>query len=254
MNISTHQIDLITHLVKRNFILRYNGSTIGVLWSIIPPLAQFMILVFVFDRVVPLGIKGYPAFVFTGILPWTWFQISVSSAGYLFLNNRDLLRNPHFDPWILILVETLINLFTYLILFPVLMVTLLIYNRDFTWYLAIVPLLILIQGVLIVGLSLLIATMNVFYRDVHHIISLALMLLFYITPIFYQTRAIGDNYKILYKLNPVAALIQGYGAAFFYGIAPDWESLSLACMTSIVICAIGYYIYSRNLRKIFDVI
>ncbi len=249
-----YQFELIVHLTKRNFVLRYKGSMLGILWSVLLPLSQLLVLVFVFGKVISLKIEAYPAFVFTGLLPWNWFSMCLASAGGLFIGNRDLVRKQNFAPSILVIVTTLSNLLTYLIFLPILLVLLIIYNRDMTWFLLIFPLLILIQSILTVGLSLLIATVNVFYRDVQHIVSMAIMLLFYITPVFYQTRAIGENYRILYKLNPVAALIEGYGAIFFDGTAPDWGSLSLAGITSIVVCVIGYYVYNRQLHNIFDLI
>jgi len=247
-------MDLIVHFVKRNFVLRYKGSALGILWSVLPPLAHLLILVFVFGKVIPLRIEAYPAYVFTSILPWTWFSSSVSGAGGIFTGNRDLLRRPNFAPSVLIIVETLLNLLNYLILIPVLIVTLTIYNREITWYILFFPLLILIQCILIIGLSLFIATLNVFYRDVQHMAGLAVMLLFYVTPIFYQTQAIGEKYRILYKLNPVAALIQGYQAVLFHGKPPDMGPLLIAGMSSIVICIAGYIIYQRQLHNIFDTV
>ncbi len=249
-----YYFDLIVHFVKRNFILRYKGSMLGVLWSVLPPLAHLLILVFVFGKVIPLRIEAYPAYVFTSILPWTWFSTSVGGAGGIFTGNRDLLRRPNFAPAILIIVETLLNLLNYLILLPILIVILIIYQREITWYLMFFPLLILIQCILIIGLSLFIATLNVFYRDVQHVAGLAVMLLFYVTPIFFQTQAIGEKYKILFKLNPVAALIQGYQAVLFHGKAPDWGSLLIAGMSSIAVCIAGYVIYQRKLHNIFDTV
>jgi lipopolysaccharide transport system permease protein len=249
-----YQFNLIAHLTKRNFVLRYKGSILGILWSALLPLSQLLVLVFLFGKVISLKIEAYPAFVFTGLLPWNWFSMCMTSAGGLFIGNRDIMRNQKFTPSILAIVATLTNLLTYLIFLPILLVLLVIYNRDMTWSLLIFPLLLLIQGILTVGLSLLVATANVFYRDVQHIVSMAVMLLFYITPVFYQTRAIGENYRVLYKLNPVAVLIEGYGAIFFHGTAPDWESLLSAGIISIVVCVAGYYVYKRQVHNIFDLI
>jgi lipopolysaccharide transport system permease protein len=78
----TYRIDLIRHLVWRDFVLRYKGSVLGVLWYLLPPLAQLLVLVFLFGRVVPLNIEAYPAFVFCGLLPWTWFSTCLNSGGY----------------------------------------------------------------------------------------------------------------------------------------------------------------------------
>jgi lipopolysaccharide transport system permease protein len=254
VNISTHYIDLVTHLVKRNFILRYKGSAIGVLWSLMLPLCQLLILVFVFRKVVPLKIEDYPAFVFTALLPWIWFGSCMSSAGGLFTGNRDLIRKPNFSPSTLVIVDTLANLLPYLLFMPVLFVMLFIYNRPVTSALLYLPLLIVIQGILTAGLGLIIATLNVFYRDVQYIISVSLMLLFYITPVFYRSQAMADNYRIVFKVNPLAVLLDSYRAILFYGKTPEWSSLLLVGIASFTICFAGYLIYNRQLHEIIDTI
>ena len=254
MNFSTHHKDLILHLIKRNVILRYKGSAIGVLWSLMLPLCQLLVLVFVFRRVVPLNIEDYPAFVFTALLPWIWFSTCLGSAGTLFINNRDLIRKPDFSPLNLVIVDTLANLLPYLMFLPILIVILLIYHRAITLAVLCLPLLMLLQGILIAGMALAIATLNVFYRDVQHIVSVALMLLFYLTPVFYRSQAIAGNYQALFNLNPVAVLIDSYRAILFYGRFPDWSSLLLVGMVSGTLFGIGYFLYNRQLHEIIDAI
>src|SRR5688572_28525342 len=100
-----HQLDLVRHLVRRDFSLRYHDSALGFLWFLLLPFAQLLVLVLLFQHVVPLNIEAYPAFVFSALLPWAWFSASVAEAGSLFLNNRDLLRQPHFVPATLMIVN-----------------------------------------------------------------------------------------------------------------------------------------------------
>src|ERR1051325_4563278 len=97
-NALKYYLDLTWHLVQRDFTLRYKGSALGVLWVLVVPLMQLLTLVFVFKNVIPLNIDSYPAFVFTALLPWTWFSNCLNSAGALFISNRDLIRRPNFPP------------------------------------------------------------------------------------------------------------------------------------------------------------
>ncbi|GAN33102.1 MAG: ABC transporter permease [Candidatus Brocadia sp. AMX2] len=254
MNSLSYNFDLIRHLVRCDFAVRYKGSVLGVLWSPMLPLAQLLVLVFLFQKVVPLNIDAYPAFVFSALLPWTWFSTCLSSSGSLLINNRGLVRRPNFTPATLIITNTLSNMLNYLVVLPILFVMLAIYDKTMTLALLILPLLILIQGVLIVGLSLIIAMLNVFYRDVQHIMSIVLMLLFYMTPVFYQPQAVSENFRILYMFSPIAVLIQGYRAIFFYGTFPEWRSLLFAGTTSIFVCVSGYLLYRFFLHDIIDTI
>jgi len=217
-------------------------------------LSQLIVLVFVFQRVVPLGIDAYPAFVFSTILPWTWFSSSVAGAGGLFIGNRDLMRRPNFVPAILIFVNMLSNLLTYMVSLPLLFGLLFWYGRHMSWAILILPLLLLVQSSLIIGLSLILATLNVFYRDIQHIIGVALSLLFYLTPVFYHPEQAGKSYHILFIVNPMAVLVDGYRAILFYGDVPQWDRLLLAAVMSVCICALGYLVYVRGQHRVIDVI
>lgn len=254
MNSLTYHFDLLLHLVWRDFSLRYKQSVLGVFWSLMLPLSQLLVLTFLFQRVIPLNIDTYPAFVFSALLPWTWFNTCIGSAGTLFISNRDLVRRPNFSPATLIVVNTLSNLINYIFAMPILFIMLVLSGKAITIALLSLPLLIIIQGILIIGLGLIVTTLNVFYRDIQQIMSVALTLLFYLTPVFYQSQTVSESYRIIYKLNPIAVLIQGYRSIFFYGTVPDWSSLLFACMASIGVCGLGYFIYSRYLHDVIDMI
>lgn len=246
--------DLLSHLVWRDFTLRYKQSTLGIFWSLLLPLAQLLVLVFLFQSVVPLEIEAYPAFVFSALLPWNWFSSSLSSSCGLFISNRDLVRHPNFAPARLLLVNTLSNLITYLAALPILLVVLLAYGRTPTPALLLAPLLMLLQIVLTVGLSLIIATLNVFYRDVQHIIVVSLMLLFYLTPVFYRPQAVVPEYQLVYAYNPLAVLVQCYRSVFLDGLLPGWGALLFVAAASVGTYALGMLVYRHYQHDIIDMI
>jgi ABC-type polysaccharide/polyol phosphate export permease len=248
----SYQFDLISHLSQRDFRLNYTGSVLGILWSVLMPLIQLLVFVFLFGRVVPLDIPDYPAFVFTALLPWTWFSNCVGSAGGLFTSNRDLLRRPNFEPIILIVVNTLSNLISYLVSLPILLVVLSLYGRSLTIAVAALPLLLLIQSVLLVGIGLIIATLNVFYRDVQHLVRAGLSLFFYLVPVFYHPQRMGANSAGWLMANPVAVLIQSYRDIFFYQRAPTWEALSFIAVASLIVGGLGYLAYQRQQPQVID--
>ena len=116
------------------------------------------------------------------------------------------------------------------------------------------PVLLFIQIILIVGLNLVIATFNVFYRDVQYITTVVLMLLFYLTPVFYNPDALGDPYRFIYISNPIAILIGSYRAIFFYGSAPDMYLVLFAFLFSLALLVIGYFVYNHELSDVIDAI
>ncbi len=250
----TYQFDVIVHLVARKLLIRYKGTIFGVLWLLLTPLSQLLVFTFIFGKVVPLNIEAYPAFLFLGILPWTWFTTCLTNAGRIFIDNRDLMRKPNFNPPNLVIEELLTNLLTFSLLLPILLLLLIIYHREITVYVLIVPFLIIIQGFLIIGLSMIISTLNVLYRDIHHVVGLGVMLMFYITPVFYSTQNLDSKYHVIFKYNPMSILIEGYRQTCYYGMPPDWGSILYVGILTIISCLIGYGIYRRHLHELYDLI
>src|SRR5262249_11059672 len=220
-----YYVDLIRNLVRRDFSLSYRRSALGMLWSLLLPLAQLLVLVFVFQAIVPLRIEAYPAFVFSALLPWTWFSTCVTAAADIFVNNPDLMRRPHFTPAILMVVNALSNFVTYLIALPILLGILVWYGRPLTPALLLFSVLALAQAMLIVRIAPPVCTFNVFSRHAHSIGTLGLMLLFSLPPFFSHPQHVLPGSHFFYALTPAASLIQSYRAIFFYGVAPQADQL-----------------------------
>lgn len=244
---------LVCHLVARDFRLRYTESFLGVIWSILIPLAQLGVLVFTFGTVVRVDVIDYPVFVYTALLPWTWFSSCLGSAGHIFFSYRDLVRRPNFPPAILAVVNTASNLLTFLLSLPLLLILLEWYGRDLTFAVAMLPFLLIIQALMTIGLSLIIATWNVFFRDVGQLVNITLALMFFLTPIFYRP-VLESKYSFIFDINPVAVLLSCYRAILFEGQLPPWESLILVSTVSIALFGLGYVIYRYQASDIVDVI
>jgi len=248
----TYQSELIWHLVKRDFIIQYKRSFLGVLWSLLIPLAQFLVLTFIFQTVIPLNIEAYPVFLFSALLPWSWFSNCLGSAGGIFLNNRNLLLRPNFEPSLLLIVNTLSNLILFLVSLPILLIIMSFFGKSISINFIYLPLLILIEGIIIFGLGLIIATINVLYSDVQHIVNVGLMILFFVTPVFYGIYDIKEGYRYLYSLNPLAPLIQNYRLIIYNSSPPDWSSILFTGIISLIACIIGLAIYNRKIHDVID--
>lgn len=258
MNIKSNSINyyynLILHLVKRDFNLKFKRSLLGVLWSLILPILQLTILVFVFQQVIPLNIDHYSAFIFCALLPWTWFQTSVTTAGNLFLFNKDLLRRPGFHAYLLIIVNTLSNLVLYIAALPILFLILAYYNLGLSPALIYFPLLVLMQCALITGVSLMIAVWNVSYADVQQLVTVVLMLMFYITPIFYGLDNVGESYRNALYINPMAGIIENYRNIMFFNKDPNWNTFAYSAAASLILLIAGFRTYSKKLHEVYDLI
>ena len=244
--------DLITHLVKRQFYLQYKRSYLGILWSLIVPFSQLIILNLVFTSILPLGIQGYGAFVFCALLPWNWFSNSISNSGHLYYANKDLLKKPNFRPFMLNIVDIGTNLLLFLVALPVLLLILVYYDRALNLSILFLPVLIAAEFILIFAISLLVSVLNVIYTDIQHIVSVLLTLLFYLCPIFYGIDALGEKSMFLYKLNPFASLVESYRMIFFDGKLPDLLTVLYVVLCGLVLTFVSYYIYQREVDKLVD--
>jgi len=150
--------------------------------------------------------------------------------------------------------RTLANLVAYLVSVPILLAVCAAYDRWPSAALLWLPLVLLIEEALIVGCCLVIATLNVFYRDVQHLAGVVLTLLFYLTPVFYRSDAAHEAYRLAFTLSPIAVLVDAHRRIFFHGAAPAMGPLLLAALTSGAVCALGWTVYRRVRHDIVDAI
>jgi lipopolysaccharide transport system permease protein len=236
--------DLLNVLVKRDIKLHYRRSALGILWAQINPIITVIIFSFVFQKIVPLGIPNYPAYVFIGLLAWQWFSSTVNSSSYTLVSSRDLIRKPKFSTEMIVAVSVTSNLVNYLLAFPVLIGLLLLNGVVPTWTLVFLPLIIAIQFIFTFGLSLLISASNVYFRDIQHIIGALVTVWFYITPIFYAV-APNAEFTFVIEYNPMAILVNAYRQILLYAQVPNFANLIIMGLVSGIILAAGYFVFGR---------
>jgi lipopolysaccharide transport system permease protein len=236
--------DLVTHLVGREFRLRYRRAVLGWLWAIGAPLARLVILTYVFTRVVPLGIENYAIFVFTGLIAWQWFSAGVTSACTSAVDRRDLLFRPGLPRTAVPIVSVLADGLDYLAAFPVLCVFLLLGDGIPITALAL-PLVLFVQFMLTLGLGFALCAGNVYVRDVHQFVKITTLLGWYMTPVFYEAKAVPQSYRFVLELNPMAQLLEAYRAILVEGRLPDARPFSILVVVCCVVFAVGYSIYRR---------
>jgi lipopolysaccharide transport system permease protein len=237
--------DLLRELVARDMKLRYKRSILGIVWSLLNPLFQMLVFVFLSRRVLSLDIPNYPAFVFTGVLAWNWFQSTVVTMTSAITGNRELVRRPGFPVAILPVVTVTTNLIHFLLALPVPLLFLLLGGGRLTPTLLALPFVIGLQFLLILGLGYLAATANVTFRDTQHLLVVFFMLLFYLTPVFYDANAVPARYHVLYRLNPMFHLITAYRAILIQGELPDFRALlPLAALVGVLLW-LGHSVFQR---------
>jgi lipopolysaccharide transport system permease protein len=243
--------DLTLHLVGRALARRHRRSLFGWAWSLALPVAQLAIFSLVFGRILPLNVHNYAAFLFVGISSWTWFSTSTTLAVGSLEGNRSLVLRPRFPAAILPVTAVLTGLVDYLFALPVLLVILGI-QVGLSWsVLALVP-LAAIQLLLCAAVAWIVAPLNVFFRDVQHAVTIALLLGFYLTPVFYEPSAAPSSLSWIYTYNPMARLIEAQRAILLDGTWPKAGPLILLALVLLAAAAAGFAAFRRVQHRLPD--
>ncbi len=241
-----HFFDLLRVLVDRDMKLLYKRSALGIAWTLINPLLQLAVFSFVFRTVIPINIPQFSSFAFSGLLIWTWSQTALFQATGLITSNKALIRQPNFPTAILPVVTTMTGLIHFLLALPVLIIFLAVDGIQPNSVLFVLPLLMVIQFVLTVGLAYPLAALNVTFRDTQHTLGVLLQMLFYLTPIFYDLKSVPKEFQPFYQLNPMVPLIEAYRAILLKGTQPDWQALLIVSLAVAVILPVGLAIFRRQ--------
>jgi lipopolysaccharide transport system permease protein len=232
--------------------LRYRGSFLGMAWTLLNPIAELLVLLFIFKTVLPLSIPNFAAFLFTGLLVYGWFQSSLFFATVSIVNNRDLVRRPDVPLIVLPIVSIATTLVHFLLSLPVLIVLLMVTRVPITTAVFALPFLLAVQFVLTLALAYPLATVHVWFRDTQYLLRVALQLLFYLTPIFYQPETIPVRYRALYNVNPMVAVVEAYRDILVRGRFPAAPALLMVVAISVGLLVPGIAAFRRVSPRFVD--
>lgn len=244
--------DVLRELVSRDFKLRYKKSILGIGWSLLVPLAQLAVLYWVFHNLLALNIPDYTAFLFAGLLPWMWFQSALMASAMAVVDNRDLVRQVGFPVPILPTITVLSQLIHFLLAFPIMAVFLAMDGHHLSVSLLALPLVILIQFVFTVSLAYVVATLQVSFRDTQHLLGVTLFLMFYLTPVFWDSAQLAPRFQPLMQINPVGQLLAAYRSILVHEQWPDAASLLRLCLISVAVLSLGYWIFLRARNRFVE--
>lgn len=257
-NISTNQPAvfrfrwLLYELVVRDLMLRYRGSVLGFAWTLLNPLLFMGVYTFVFSVIMHSAIQNYPLFLLSGLIPWMWFSGAISQAVTAILDGRAYVGKTLMPTELLVLVPVLSNGVNFVITILLLLPVSLFFHVNVLWAIVLLPLLTVIELCVTLGFSFLVATFNVFYRDLQQLVAYILTAGFFLTPIFYTRAAIPQHLQFIVEFNPVADLISAYQSVFYKGAMPDTGDVLSAAVFSIVILLIGIAYFNSKRDALGD--
>lgn len=236
---------LVNSLVVRELKARYRGSFLGFLWTFLNPLLLLGVYALVFNIYLRIRIEHYAGFMFVGLLPWIWFSSALLEGTYSITAGGSLVTKVLFPSQVLPVVKILANLLNYLLSLPVLFGFLWAMGIYPGWPLCWLPVIIGMHLLFIEGLVLILATINVFFRDVQHILANLLTLWFFLTPILYPLSQVPPPFNNWVLLNPLAQITLAYQNIFFYNRNPELKVLLGFLGLSLCLWGIGMFFFER---------
>lgn len=247
--------DLIIVLTQKELKVKYKSSIFGYFWSIGHPLAFAFVFFVAFKVVMKIQMENYSLFLIAGLFPWQWFSNSVNVSTTVFWGNASLIKKINFSRHILPITTVLQDMIHFILSIPVIVLFMVIYQKSpsLSWLYGI-PLLLAIQFLMTYGISLMVSSINLFFRDLERLTVILMTFLFYFTPIIYPETMVPERYKLLViNLNPLSPLMISWRNLFLSGTLES-ASLMVSFAYSIFAFILGYVIYRKLSWKFAEVL
>jgi lipopolysaccharide transport system permease protein len=250
--------DLLYNLVLRDLKVRYKNSVLGILWSLLNPLLMMVVFTLVFNVLSGSSdIQPYPAFILSGVLVWNLFAASVTSAIGSIVGNAHLIKKVYFPREVLPMAAVLGNVVNFSLALPVYFLLATLLGLPPTEKILLLPAVLLVQVLFTLGISFILATLNVFYRDTQIVMEVVLLAWFFLTPVFYPLKQVLPNgwtiggvfleshvVQRLYRIvNPMASIVATYRDILFWGNWPGLDFFMRTAVTAVLFFAAGYLVF-----------
>lgn len=241
--------EMIISLVKRDLKSRYKGSVLGFLWMFLNPLLQLCIYTIVFSTIMRMGIEKFYLFLFVALVPWLFFSTCLSAGTMVIFSQQDMVKKIYFPREVLPLSFTLsqfVNmLLSFIVIFVVVAFSGVKLNPVAFLYL---PLIMIIEFILGLGISFLASALTVYFRDLEHILGIVSMAWMYLTPVIYPVEMVPEKFVKLFYLNPMTSITVSYRDILYYGRIPEVNTLLNATFLGVIVLIIGKVSFSKLQR------
>jgi len=253
-NLYTYR-ELLESLVRREVAARYRQTFLGPVWAILQPLILMVLFTLIRGFVsIPSEGAPYPVFVYAALLPWTFFSNAIVYATPSIVRNRGIVQKIYFPREIFPTAAALVTLFDFAMASVVLAGLMLFYGTALRPTVLLVPVLLLIQLLLSLGVGYVTSALGAFRRDVVYGIPFIMQFWLYVSPVMYPLSSVPERYRSLYLLNPMAGLIEAYRKLIVFGQWPDLVPLAYAAGGAILVLLLGYRLFKALEMQFADVV
>lgn len=248
--------DLFYFLVVRDIKVKYKQTVLGGLWAIIQPFFAMVVFTLFFGRLAKIPSDGvpYPIFNYTAMVAWTYFATSIAGSGNSLIGNSNLISKVYFPRLIVPLSPALASLLDFCIAFIVLIGMMLYFHIYPTLMIFFVPVLVVLMMLTASGVGMFLAALNAKYRDIKFTIPFMVQLWLFASPVVYPASMIPEKYRLIYALNPMVGVIEGFRSALLGTVAFPTQIILVSAIVSIILFALGLLYFKQMERHFADII
>ena len=248
--------ELIYFLTWRDIKVRYKQTILGASWAVIQPVVNMVVLTIIFGKLANMSTEGIPRpiFTFTALLPWGLFSKALSDAGRSMLSNRSMITKIYFPRLIIPLSSVMSGVVDFAIQFVVLIGMMIFYRFVPTINIWTLPLFLLLSLVTALGFGLWLSALNVLYRDVGYILPFLTQIWLLLTPVAYSASEIPDKWRLIYALNPMVGVVEGFRWALLGTASAPGPILIVSSAISFLLLVSGMYYFRRMERTFADMV
>ena len=241
---------MIYSLVKRDLRGKYKGSVLGFMWTFVNPLLQLLVYNMVFSIIMKAGVEKFYLYLFVGLIPWLFFSAAITGGSTCIIAQKDLIKKIRFPREIIPISFVTSQFVNMLLSFIVVILVSLVSGVHLTiGGILCLPVIMLVEYIMALGIALISSSLTVYFRDLEHILAIIAMAWLYATPICYPETMVPEKYLSLYRLIPVTPIVNAYRDVLYYGRTPDLTTLLIAIGIGLVTVLIGVLVFGRLQRR-----
>lgn len=242
--------NVLLQLISQQLILRYRRTILGYLWTLINPLLMMSVMAAVFSVLFKADLKTFSVFLFAGMIPWNFFNAVVTQSSTSLINNEGLIKKVYLRKIIFPLSLASALLIDSMLSFLALFVIIVAIGGSVSWALMFIPVAYILLFLFSVGVGLIISVATVFFRDLQHLVGIAMQGLFFLTPVLYKHDALVGMVAWLVGWNPVAPFIELFRSSLYLAALPSTNVVVQAAFISLSALGIGLFVFQRYEKEI----
>jgi lipopolysaccharide transport system permease protein len=249
---SDNWYEILKVIAWTDFKLRYHGSILGFLWTLVKPLLIFAVLYIVFTFLIQFPVEHYQIYLLLAVILWNFFAEATMMGMASLLTKANLISKVYFPRILVVIASTISSLITFLLGFLVFIVFVVLTDISFSWSMLFFPIYLTELYLIILGVSLALSVLYVRFRDLQHIWEILLQVGFWLTPIFYSVSMIPPEYHRFIYLSPVTRIIEYSRTIFIHAHIPSLRLNLIVLMMTCVVFVTGYLVFRKYNRNLIE--